>query len=150
VQVYVSSGVSQDPIDGLCEIVDEGVGLARPLVGVPVFFAQTITGTNENTFAACAESEFHVVIAITDNEGTGDIEVMFSCSLVHHADFRFATVTRVRRTVRAIVDTVQMGALGLQFPTHARMNFRNERFREVTASDSGLIGDNNYGQARVV
>src|SRR5579885_973782 len=52
--------------------------------------------------------------------------------------------------MRAVIHTVHARTRGPQLPFHLSMHFVYQRLREVPPSDAGLIGDNDYGQSRVV
>lgn len=146
----VSSVLHQNPIRGQLQIFDDGVGLPRPLAGVPGFFAAAVAGANENRFATGAKGQFHVAITIANNERAAKVDVMLAHGALDHARCRLATIANVGGTVRAIVNGVDMGALRLKFALHALIHLLYERLRKIATGHAGLVGNDNHSQARIV
>ena len=117
--VGIVSGVScvlhQNPIDGFRKIVHDGVGLARPIFGVPGFVAQAVAVRTKTPLQPARDGQFHVAIAVANHEGARQIEMVFPRGAFDHAGFRLAAIASVRGAVRAIVNSVDDGTDGSEF-----------------------------------
>jgi hypothetical protein len=118
--------MSQDPIHGTLEIVDNDVGLARPVFALPGFLANPPPGANVNGLAARAESHFHVQKTVAHDEGAMQIEVVFARGSLKHSGSRLATFATIASAVGAIVDAIQLGTVLAQLLLHVLVDLPDE------------------------
>jgi hypothetical protein len=140
----------QNPVHGTLQIVDDGVGLARPIFRVPSFVAEAVASANEDGFTAGAKRQLHVSVTVANHERARKIEIVLSRGLVEHSGAGLATVAAIGRTVRAIINRVEARTGRLEFALHALVHFAHKRLRKITTSHTGLIGDDDHGQMRFV
>ena len=117
---------------------------------MPLDFAGSVTGANQNRLCRDAVSKLHVAIAIADDERAAQVQTVFACGLPQQAWFRLAAFARVFGFVRAIVHRIEARTGGGEFVSHSIVHGLNEELREVAAGDAGLIRDDDDGKITVV
>ena len=89
-------------------------------------------------------------MAVPDHERARQVDAMFSGGLIQHAGARFSARAGVGGSVRAIVDAIKMSSSVAQLSGHQIVHDVHERFRIVSTSDSGLIGDHENEKASLI
>ncbi len=75
--------------------------------------------------------------------------MLLRCAL-QHAGFWLAAATVFGGSVRTIIDCVDLHARLGKLLRHQFVHSVHKRFRKVTAANTGLVGDDNDRQARLV
>src|SRR6266481_2920283 len=104
------SFVPQNPIHRGLQIFGNQVRLPGPGLRVPGKIAEAVARFHENCLCTCVEGEFHVAVAIPDNERALQVEAKFARSEVQHAWARLAAIAGVRLFVRTIINRIEMRA----------------------------------------
>lgn len=131
--------MTQNPIHRLRQGVDNHVGLARPIFGVPGFLAEAVAGADEDSAATGEKSQFHIGVTITDDEGASKVEMVIERGALEHADFGLAAIAGIGRGMRANVDAIKTSPCGGQIMLQAVVDFANQRLRKIPASHPGLV-----------
>src|SRR5258708_39992433 len=112
------SFVPQNPIHRGLQIFGNQVRLPGPGLRVPGKIAEAVASFHENSFCTCVEGEFHVAVAIADNERALQVEAKSPRRAMQHAWIRLAAVAVVRLIVRATINRSGRRAAWREIPFH--------------------------------
>ena len=94
--------------------------------GMPLDFAFTVAGTHQDGARSNAMSQFDIAVAIANNEGTAQIQAVFTGGALKHSRLRLAAGASVVSSVWTIVQRVDMRSLFGQLGCHQFVNGANE------------------------
>src|SRR6202011_1510435 len=80
-------------------------------------------------------------MTVSDHERARQVDAMFTGSLIQHAGARFSARASGGGDMGAIIYAVEMSSGVAQLNGHQIVDGVHERFRIISTTDSGLIGD---------
>jgi hypothetical protein len=132
-------------MNGIGKVGRDKIRLNEPFGRVPEVFAFAVAGANKDTARAHTARKFDITPAVTDDKGSLKVDGVFLRRLQEHARSRLPALATIGGGVRAIVNCVEMRALGAELLGHQFVDRMHERFRKVTPSNAGLICNHNHG-----
>lgn len=145
-----SSRLPQNPIHGVRKISNDTIRLPRPLRGVPKILAFAVTSAHKNTARARAPGKLDITRAIAHDKRLPQVNRMILRCSLEHADFRFAALTAVCGTVRAIIYALEPGAFRSELLRHELVNRMYKGLGKISAANTGLIGYDENREFRII
>lgn len=102
--------------------------------------AFAVTSAHKNTARARALGKLDIGIAITDDKRLPQLNRMVLRSLLEHADFRFAALTAICGTMRAIIYAVEPGAFRSEQLGQEIVNRVDKGLGKISTANSRLVG----------
>jgi hypothetical protein len=126
------------------------IRLNRPLRGIPKIFALSVTGAHQNTAGARAAGKFDIAVTIAHDERAMQVDGVLAGRSFKHSCLRLTAIACIRRSVRAIVYGVDVGAGGFEMLGHQLVHRTYKRFRKVAPANARLICHDNHGETGLV
>jgi hypothetical protein len=145
-----SCDLPQNPIRGGREIVRNKLRRRGPRLRLLRKLSFSIARANENAAGTSAVSRFDITIAISDNEGTPQVEAMLASGTLQQSRVWLPALAAVLRSMRAVVNCIQMRPGGGELLRQELMYGVHLQFREVPSSDPRLIGHHDYRQPHFI
>src|ERR1700688_2227386 len=89
-------------------------------------------------------------MTVSDHERTRQVDAMFCGGLIQHARAGLSARASIARGMRAIIDAVQVCSGVRELLGHQLVDGMHQRFGIVSATDSGLIGNDKDEKATLV
>lgn len=134
-------------MNGIGKVGRDKIRLNEPFGRIPQVFAFAVAGANKDTARAHTVRKFDISAAVADDKGSLKVDGVFLRRLQEHAGSRLPAFATIGRGVRAIVNCLQMRALGAELLGQQFVDRMHERFREVSPSNARLICYQNDRQA---
>lgn len=117
---------------------------------VRIAFFPSVARKNQYRFCSDRIRGFNVNVFVSDDVGSGEVDVQLLLRSAQHARLRFPAIASCFRMVRTEIDRIEPRPISFEFHAKQIMNLVNRRLLEITAADSGLVRDEDCLHATVV